>query len=104
MTNQSFLCSTYGNFTRHIDVGMQGRLNAENREFKIKNLGRKSFANVFGGVTDLTGFTKIGSIVFCKGTYKCIECGLVAVWNNEGLWIVGYTGRNKVIQLIDIHN
>lgn len=84
MTVQSFMCPKCGKFTRHIDIGMQGGLNAENRQDKTKNLSRKLFANVFGGIADHTGLTKIGSILFGKGTYKCCECGLVAMWNNDG--------------------
>lgn len=68
MTVESFMYPKCGKFTRHIDIGMQGGLNAENRQDKTNNLDRKLFANVFGGVADHTGLTKIGSILSGKGT------------------------------------
>ena len=54
MTVQSFMYPKCGKFTRNIDIGMQGGLNAENRQDKTKNLGRKLIANVLGGVADHT--------------------------------------------------
>lgn len=82
---QSFKCPKCGKFTRHINFGLQGGLNAEIRRDKTKNLGIKLFANVMGGVADHIGATKIiGDVILGKGTYKCCECGLVADWNNDG--------------------
>lgn len=48
MTVESFMYPKCGKFTRHIDIGMQGGLNAENRQDKTNNLDRKLFANVLG--------------------------------------------------------
>lgn len=84
MAIESFKCPHCHKFTRHIDVGMQGGLNAEMRQEKSNNAGKKLFANVIGGFNDYTGLTKIIGTIAGKGTYKCCECGMVAMWNKNG--------------------
>lgn len=84
MSVESFKCPKCGKFTRHIDVGFQGGLNAEMRSDKSNSVGRKLFANVFGGFSDYTGVSKLVGGVLGRGTYKCCECGMVAIWNKDG--------------------
>lgn len=84
MSYDHFKCPKCHKFTRHIDVGMQGGLNADMRRDKSSSIGRKLFSNIFGGFNDSVGLTKvIGTIVGC-GTYKCCECGMVAMWDKDG--------------------